>query len=944
MPDTLPEDLHSGLRLAGADQTRFALIERGDAWSLAAGMLGAARTGSGSVLLVEGARGLGKAPLIAAIKSLALETGMQVLSATGRRRERKLRYGVIIQLVESGLREENRVSPTPFASAGGSLLGERATAIPALNDVRGLYRMCLNATRAAPLVLLVDDADFADEPSLEALLYLAERIADQPVALVLSTGTAGLNGTPLLGDLARHASTTRCRLSPLSRAGTQRRLAKRWPALVSDEVAEEIHRASGGNPFVVDALAEVLLERGDDAATGSLEDLAPETLADWAMARADVDPPGRDFLTAVAVLGQRCELRHAGALANLGYGTAAAVLDRLVAADILSHTDRVSFAQPAVGAAIRRALPAGERAASNLRAARLLAAEDAPPEHVASHLLEASRTGSGWTVDALCMAAAVALSRAAPADAVRYLRRSLDEPPPPRKRAHVVLELGRAEAAAGNPDAGLHLSAAVREADQTIGEPLAALEAGRTLVTLGKAGDAVAAFGHGLEVAQSADPDLAARLRAGQTTALWFAALARGEAPPPLPPVPETAAAASDRSLMALHAADAAIRGVPATEVRALAEQALGRGALLEEETSAGLPYYCAVAALAFAEELQTAEVALTAAIEDAQSRGSVLGFAIASRLRARTIVMRGRLTDAALDVRHALAVEHRDWQMGRGGARAILAAIMLEQGDLERAREYLDEADAVAESGDPLRILLLSARGRLELSRGDPAAALKCFLRCGRIADKAGVGNPAVVEWRAYAGRAKVATGDLTEGVRLIETELSQAQAFGAPGQIARAMRALASVSHPPAALETLEAAVEVLRSSQAALERATAMVDFGAALRRSGKRRDAVPMLLEGLDLAKRCGADALVSRAMSEAAAAGARPRRTALHGQEALTQREREVASLAAEGRFNREIAEKLVITVKTVEWHLRHAYAKLGVKSRRELEGKLDELE
>ena len=86
---------------------------------------------------------------------------------------------------------------------------------------------------------------------------------------------------------------------------------------------------------------------------------------------------------------------------------------------------------------------------------------------------------------------------------------------------------------------------------------------------------------------------------------------------------------------------------------------------------------------------------------------------------------MRGRLTDAALDVRHALAVEHRDWQMGRGGARAILAAVMLEQGDLERARRHLDEADAVAEPGDPLRILLLSVRGRLELSSGDAAAAL---------------------------------------------------------------------------------------------------------------------------------------------------------------------------------------------------------------------------
>ncbi|MGH3337432.1 MAG: ATP-binding protein, partial [Propionibacteriaceae bacterium] len=186
MPDTLPEDLPHGLRLSGADQTRFALIERGAAWSLAAAVLGAARIGSGSVLLVEGASGVGKTPLVRAIMSLALESGMQVLSASGRKRERKLRYGVIMQLAESGLRREAPVSPAPFASGGAPVLGQRAAAIPALDDLRGLYRMCLNVAGAAPLVLLVDDADLADESSLEALLYLAERIADEPVALVLT--------------------------------------------------------------------------------------------------------------------------------------------------------------------------------------------------------------------------------------------------------------------------------------------------------------------------------------------------------------------------------------------------------------------------------------------------------------------------------------------------------------------------------------------------------------------------------------------------------------------------------------------------------------------------------------------------------------------------------------------------------------------------------------
>jgi DNA-binding CsgD family transcriptional regulator len=888
-------------------------------------------------LVIEGSSGLGKTALVAAATTLATECGMQVLSARGRSREQELPYGVVMQLLESGLREGRDGVPALALGTGAPPFVPEQNGSSAVDDLRGVYRMSLGAARAAPLALLIDDADYADAPSIEALLYLTERIADVPIALVLSAGMEALRGPSPLGDIARHPMTTRCPLDPLTLEGTERRLVKRWPTLAT-EAAGEIHHASGGNPFVVDVLARELADRGDGV---SVLDIAPTILAEWALVRAaDVDTDAPALLTAAAVLGPGCELRHVSALANVDLVAAGIVLDRLVELDILSHTAQVSFAQPAVGTAIRRAQPASERAERNLRAARLLAAEDADPERVARHLLGACRTGSAWSVDALCDAAAVALSRGAPTGAVLYLRRALEEPPPRPKRAHVVLELGRAEAAAGDPDAGLHLLAAVREPEQAIAEPLAALEAGRALVALGNPCDALEAFQHGLGTAPDADGELAAWLRASHATALWLTTRADAEAPP-LPPVPETAATPGDRSLLALHAFVGTLHGAPATDVRALAERALARGALLEDETSAGLSYYLATFALAFGEALPTAEAALTAAIEDAQSRGSVLGFAIASRLRARAILMRGRLSDAAVDARRALAVELPDWELGRGAARTILSAVMLEQGDLERARHHLDQADAVGGPNDWHLVWLLSARGRLALYGGDAAAALEYFLRCGKIADSAGITNPAVVEWRAHAGQATATTGDRAEGRQLIQTELAQAQAFGAPGAVGRAMRALASVSDPATALETLEGAVEVLRPSQAALERAAAMVDFGAALRRAGKRRDALPMLREGLDLATRCGADALVNRAMDEASAAGARPRRTALHGREALTQRERQVALLAEDGRSNREIAQKLVVTVKTVEWHLGHTYAKLGVKSRRDLRGKLD---
>ena len=182
---------------------------------------------------------------------------------------------------------------------------------------------------------------------------------------------------------------------------------------------------------------------------------------------------------------------------------------------------------------------------------------------------------------------------------------------------------------------------------------------------------------------------------------------------------------------------------------------------------------------------------------------------------------------------------------------------------------------------------------------------------------------------------------GRAAEAKELAERELELAEAFGAPGAIGRALRGLGMIRGPEKGLEALEAAVMKVESSQAALERARTLVEFGAALRRSGRRRDARPPLRLGLDLAQRCGAEALVVRAKNEAKIAGARPRRTALSGVDALTERERQVAMLAARGLSNRQIADQLVVTVKTVEWHLGHSFRKLDVDSRARLRDLLE---
>jgi DNA-binding CsgD family transcriptional regulator len=868
---------------------------------------------------------------MAAIRALASESGTQVHSAAGRRRESQLPFGVVLQLLES------RVDGTDSDSSG-RWLAELTQSEASLKQLHSLYRFYVQRAAASPLSLVVDDVDLADEASLAFLLYLTERLVELPVAVILAAGTLSPRRVPReLHDIALHPLTKRWRLDPLSRSGTARWLGKAWLPGTVDELAEEFHHESKGNPFLLDSLATALVARDEELYDTDVRELAPRQIADWAIAQAaELDSHAPDLLTAVAVMGEHCELRHAALLAGVDAETGAELVDTLSEIGLLVGGDHVSFAHPVVGAAIAAALAPGARGLSNLRAANMLAAEDASPERVAKHLLLATRTKSRWVVDALLMAAQVARARAAPSDAVRYLRRALEEPPPPPdQRVQVVVELGRAEAMAGEPRAAARLRRAAEQLKQAPEQPSAALAAGRTLLALGRLQQALAVFERALADIRDPDSDLVARLRAGQATAVWMIELPYGDRRQA--PDPSTAGdTPAGRAFVALQAIEAAIRGAPCLKVKALAERALAQGALLEDETADGISYYLAAGALAYAEDLNGAEIALTAAHDEARARGSVLGLGNAWHTRAGVVLSRGRLVDAAAEARRALAVERRGWQFGLGGARVVLATTLMERGDFDGASRQLDAAGKAAGEVDPFGLNLLLARGRLRLLRGEAREGLEDFLACGRLADQAAATNPSVAPWRTYAGLALAALGDSREAERLLDAELTLAHEFGAPGPVGRALWAMGSIREPKRAQEALEAAVETLQYSQATLDRARALIDFGAALRRSGRRRAARKPLMEGLELADRCGAVALSERALSEIRLVGARPRRTALHGREALTAREYEVASLAAEGLSNRKIAERLFVTKKTVEWHLSHSYRKLGVRSRREL--------
>src|SRR5436190_22592516 len=164
----------------------------------------------------------------------------------------------------------------------------------------------------------------------------------------------------------------------------------------------------------------------------------------------------------------------------------------------------------------------------------------------------------------------------------------------------------------------------------------------------------------------------------------------------------------------------------------------------------------------------------------------------------------------------------------------------------------------------------------------------------------------------------------------------LAEARAWGTPRAIGMALRAAGLAAPGARGIALLEEAAEVLEGSPARLEHARALADLGAALRRANRRADAREPLRRALDLARHGGALAVARRAHEELAATGERLRPLAAAGADSLTPSERRIAELAAAGQSNREIAQALFLTVKTVETHLSNAYRKLDIRSRREL--------
>lgn len=917
------------------------------------------------LILIEAGAGLGKSALLALAAERAREVGLSTLTARGIEHEQALPFGAVLQIFEPALRQsaDPRGLLEGPARRAADLFGASApvTTMPAeaqtISTMHGLFWLMSNlcqsddrgeAPGGASLVLLIDDLHWVDLLSLRFLLYLAHRLDQLPVLMVLTARRSDTADAAGLAALRAHPLTTLLRPQELSPAAVARLLGEELQEqTVAEEFAEVCARVTGGNPFLLRELATELDVAGvvpDSASAAQIESVVPESVLNAVVARlVGLSTTARSFAQVLAVVGDGTSLERVRKLSGIEPEEALTVVHALAGAGILRPGRPPRFAHPLVASALAAQVPELPRADIELRAARLLAAEGEEASRVALHLLHALVSADPWVVETLQAAAARASGRGDPALAARYLRRALSEPPAAPQRAGVLVALGLAEAAT---DAGRALSHLGEALDLTgdAGERAHILSlVGRILALAGRHAEAFDTFQRAAGELPEPDRELQARMIASATQA----GIATPEVEGLLSTLRDRPGGSElplERRVMAVVAARSALSGENVDRFASLALRAAAGESILDElPGDGGMTVTAAAIALLYADELEASLRLLDGALLRARRDGLVLDAATISYLRAWPLYFVGRLQEAITDAEQALCARAAGWSMHSTAAATILAHARIERGDIAGAHAALADAEAQESPADAAEVtLLLGARGRLRLVQRDPRGALRDLLEAARRQKELGIsGRP--LPWRATAALAALALGDSDRAISLAAEELERAELIGARRTIGMALRVAGVVNGGEGGLDLLRRATLVLEGSPARLEEARALVDLGAALRRGGASLECRDPLRRGRQMAERCGALALAETARQELITAGARPRRAALGGVESLTGGELRVARLAASGLTNREIAQQLFVSVKTVEYHLRHAYHKLDIPSRAGLVAALEQV-
>jgi DNA-binding CsgD family transcriptional regulator/tetratricopeptide (TPR) repeat protein/ABC-type transporter Mla MlaB component len=918
------------------------MLERDESLGQLIDLLARCAEGGGATGIISGPVGVGKTTLLEAVAERASALGYTVLAAVCSPDESAFPYAMVEQLFHGidrpGTDASLWLSLDRTAEAYEPELGANTAQL-----MQACHRLLAEVSADRPVVICVDDVQHADPQSLACLLHLIRRCRRIPVAILLTLGMPGATSC-VLAELTCRPGVLHARLGALSIEGVTRLVADRFGPGVAERCASAFFDLGGGNPLLTQALLS------DHAAAEADPDTACRPVPGDMFREASVactrrsGPDGLRVARAIAIADGAGSEALLAQLAGLEERVVRSAVKVLVESQLLTGL-RLRHAE--IRAAVLDDMPAAQQACLHRRAAGLLRGDGAPALVVARHLVESGTADEDWAPQLLLYAADQALAEDSVSLAVQCLKLAdgcCDSPGQSHAIKATLAEIMRRD----RPEAAARMLLSLVGPAKAGQLPYAiSLNVVRRLLVHGRVADAVAIGeplfdahdGAGEEAGLDLELDMA-RLWLAFTYPNVSKELEADLAPPSS--YHHTSLRQNGRlRLSTHHALWAALKRGADDAVAAEAEQALER-LPIEGDTIDSVN--AAIMALVYADRYETAAAWCDRALAAADKRRATAWNAYFSATRALIALRQGELQRAAELADCALqGMSEEAWgvEIGIPLATAIEARTAI--GDHAAGAELVNMAVPEALFETRFGVHYLYARGRHYLATGYDEAALVDFTLCGEKARAWELDSPVLAPWRIGMVEVWLRRGQRERAARMADEHLVLAKRVRRRTQ-GVALRVQATTRPPSQRLDLLGNSLEMLQSVGDRYQVALTLVELCRAHQRQGAASQARLIVRQAWRTAKECGAEELCSSLMPKSAEVPPAESRslppTDDKAARLLSEAELRVTALAAQGYTNREISNKLFVTVSTVEQHLTRVYRKLNIRHRRELPASL----